>query len=167
MNQQDRNNFDYFQVINHCLKTNNRPWLRPEMKREVMRYMTLEYLIAAVPLSYRNTFCLLNPRTGEIKKTFTGHSGWVYAVAISPDGSRVVSVSDDKTMRVWNIATGVCEKILEGHSHGVTAVAISHDGSRAVSGLIDNTVQVWNIATGVCEKTFMLNGLSIKTIKEV
>ena len=33
-----------------------------------------------------------------------------------PDGRRVVSASDDKTLKVWDVATGECVATLEGHS---------------------------------------------------
>lgn len=41
-------------------------------------------------------------------RTFTGHTGWVYAVALGQVEGRavVVSGSDDHTMRVWEAATG-------------------------------------------------------------
>ncbi len=30
------------------------------------------------------------------------HSGWVMSVAFSPDGTKIVSRSDDKTIKVWD-----------------------------------------------------------------
>ena len=36
-----------------------------------------------------------------------------------PDGRRVVSGSDDKTLKVWDVATGKCVATLEGHSREV------------------------------------------------
>jgi len=38
---------------------------------------------------------------------------------VFPDGQRVVSVSSDKTLKVWDIETGECVATLEGHSDGV------------------------------------------------
>ena len=37
--------------------------------------------------------------------TLTGHAGWVFSVAFSPDGRRVVSGSFDKTVKIWNVET--------------------------------------------------------------
>ena len=36
-----------------------------------------------------------------------------------PDGRRVVSGSEDKTLKVWDVATGECVATLEGHSESV------------------------------------------------
>ena len=36
-----------------------------------------------------------------------------------PDGRRVVSGSEDKTLKVWDVATGECVATLEGHSNRV------------------------------------------------
>jgi len=35
----------------------------------------------------------------------SAHSGWVRSVAFSPDGSTIVSGSNDKTIKVWDAGT--------------------------------------------------------------
>ena len=76
------------------------------------------------------------------------HDKIVTSVAFNHDGSRIVSGSFDKTVRVWNAATGTCVATLTGHSDLVRSVAFNHDGSRIVSGSKDKTVRVWNAETG-------------------
>ena len=41
----------------------------------------------------------------------------MFSVAVSGDGKRVVSGSDDKTVRVWDVETGECLKVMEGHTN--------------------------------------------------
>ena len=36
-----------------------------------------------------------------------------------PDGRRIVSASDDETLKVWDVATGKCVATLRGHSKSV------------------------------------------------
>jgi WD40 repeat protein len=77
-----------------------------------------------------------------------GHSGWVTGVVFSPDGSRMVSSSEDQTVRVWDVQTGQCQHTLKGHSGTVSSVVFSPDGSLVASSSDDQTVRVWDIATG-------------------
>ncbi len=34
-------------------------------------------------------------------KTLKGHSKWVRSVAYSPDGTKIISGSDDETIKIW------------------------------------------------------------------
>jgi WD40 repeat protein len=70
-----------------------------------------------------------------------GHTDSVWALTVLPDG-RVVSGSDDKSVRVWDLAGGT-PRVLEGHTDRVLALAALSDG-RVVSGSSDNTVRVWS-----------------------
>ena len=80
--------------------------------------------------------------------TLRGHSHDVSAVAYSPDGTKIVSGSGDKTVRVWDAVTGTLINTLQGHSEYVSAVAYSPDGTKIVSGSWDKTVRVWDAVTG-------------------
>ena len=65
-----------------------------------------------------------------------------------PDG-RVVSGSDDNTLRVWDAAAGQCLQTLEGHQSRITSVAVLPDG-RVVSGSDDGSLRVWDPDSGEC-----------------
>ena len=49
------------------------------------------------------------------------------SAAFSPDGSRIVTTSEDKTARVWDAATGSEIAILRGHAGPVRSAAFSPD----------------------------------------
>lgn len=68
--------------------------------------------------------------SGKLRKTpegllyeLQGHSDYVRAVCITPDGKAIISASDDKSIRVWDLETAKCVRELRGHTHYVTAVA--------------------------------------------
>jgi len=77
----------------------------------------------------------------------SGQSGRVYSVAASRDGERIVSGSEDKTVRLWNAKTG--EAVGDpffGHGEGVLCVAFSPDGEHIISGSADKTIRIWDTA---------------------
>jgi len=71
------------------------------------------------------------------------------SVAFSPDGTRIVSGSEDKTIRVWEARTGdAIAASFKGHTNWVNSVAFSPDGTSIVSGSSDHTIRVWDAVTG-------------------
>ena len=81
-------------------------------------------------------------------RTMRGHKGAVYALAVL-DKARVVSASDDRTLRIWDLDTGVeFSRRFEGHEDTVKEVAVSPTELRAVSGSMDKTIRLWEVNGG-------------------
>lgn len=93
-----------------------------------------------------------------------GHTKPINVLAVFPDG-RIVSGSDDNTLRVWDSATGRCLTVLEGHTGSINCVTILKNGN-LISGSFDSTIRVWDIATGTCIRP-MRHGGSVKCIQEL
>ncbi len=90
----------------------------------------------------------LTPPGGRLIRTLQGHSDWVNAVAVTPDGFRAISASDDRTVKVWDLLSGIEVLSFEGHQDFVTSVAVTPDGQRAITGSEDQAIEVWDLATG-------------------
>ncbi|CAE7155356.1 unnamed protein product, partial [Rhizoctonia solani] len=78
-----------------------------------------------------------------------GHTGDVNSVSFSPDGTRLVSGSEDKTIRVWDVErkTPILGP-LQGHTEWVRSVAFSPDSAQIVSCSSDGTIRLWDPRTG-------------------
>jgi len=90
----------------------------------------------------------LTPPGGPLIRILEGHTSWVSAVAVTPDGKHAISGSLDNTLRVWDIESGEEIQRLVGHTSSVDAVAVTPDGKHAISGSWDNTLMVWDIESG-------------------
>jgi hypothetical protein len=71
-----------------------------------------------------------------------GHTDKVIAVAYSMDGTKIASVSEDASIRVWNAITGAELQRLAGITDKVLSIAFSPDGQRIVMGNEDGTVRI-------------------------
>ena len=79
-----------------------------------------------------------------------GHTDAVNSVAFSPDGSKVISGSSDRSIRVWDASTGVeMLQSIRGHHDWISSVAFSPDGSKIISGSSDRSIRVWDANTGI------------------
>ena len=76
-----------------------------------------------------------------------GHSGYVTAVAWSPDGHHILTASNDGTARIWDATTGDNTLTLT-HTNSLSVVAWSPDGHHILTGSEDGTVRIWDAATG-------------------
>src|SRR5262249_49285388 len=63
---------------------------------------------------------------GEAVRVLAGHSGPVTRAAFTPDGRRLVSISDDGTARIWDLAGGGGSRVLRGSllSTGMSGLAV-------------------------------------------
>jgi len=90
------------------------------------------------------------------------HSSIVTAAAFSPDGSRIVTTSEDGFARVWETASGRKLATFRGNGAPLYSVAFSPDGRWVANGVwVTNSTQaspvaVWDAATG--RLLFTLNG---------
>ena len=64
---------------------------------------------------------------------------------VEPDGTRLLSGSQEGTIRLWDV---VIRRSLIGHIGAVSSVAVSPDGHRIVSAAVDGTVRLWDANSG-------------------
>jgi WD40 repeat protein len=108
--------------------------------------------------------CLVFPAGGraaekpELVLDASGHTAAVRKVLFTPDGKRLLSISEDKTIRVWDVTSGACVRTLrppagKGPEGRLLAAALSPDGrTLAVGGFGsssgDHPVYLIDLAAG-------------------
>ena len=83
-----------------------------------------------------------------------GHGGPVRALAVSADGSTLVSGSFDSAAIRWSLATGAASQVLRFHDGAVNAVALLPDG-RVVTAGEDARVALWTAGRQVPDTIFL------------
>ncbi|KAG8679553.1 hypothetical protein FRC11_003590, partial [Ceratobasidium sp. 423] len=91
---------------------------------------------------------------------FEGHTDSVRSVEFSADGARIISASDDRTVRVWN-AQGRTQCDANSPLDGISSIwstTISRDGAYIASKDYGKSLSVWNVRTGTKEWVWHLPG---------
>ncbi|MGW8251639.1 MAG: WD40 repeat domain-containing protein, partial [Anaerolineales bacterium] len=89
----------------------------------------------ALVSSLSDSLDLWDLASGEVIRSFVGHTLWTNKVVLSPDGQTAYSTSDDNTVRAWDFATGELVTTYQPFSDGGTAgLAISPDGGKLLVG---------------------------------
>ncbi len=111
-----------------------------------------------------NSARIWNAQTGEQVLELPGHIGAVTSVAFSPDGKRVVSCSDNKSIKIFDASTGTTTLRIEQHDDRVNCLAWSNDGSRIISGSKDKTAKIWDSQTGRLLRSLIGHSGSVDTV---
>jgi WD40 repeat protein len=95
--------------------------------------------------------------SGQLLKTMHVHyktnpGGWVpqliWDIEWSPDGARMVTASEDQTLRLWDPHTLEEVRTFVGHTGGVLAASFTADGRYVASIASDSALKFWNCETG-------------------
>jgi len=77
-----------------------------------------------------------------------GDQARVFTIALSPNGKKIASGSEDGTVKLWDIEMRKVTARWTGHTREVWSVHWSADGMRVVSGSSNGTVRVWEMESG-------------------
>ncbi|MBK9015486.1 MAG: hypothetical protein IPM82_16265 [Saprospiraceae bacterium] len=72
----------------------------------------------------------------------------VAALAMSPVGEEVLSLTANNELKLWNLRTGKLVRTFAKQPEQITSLAISADGKWAYSGNSDGSVQRWDVLKG-------------------
>ncbi len=83
--------------------------------------------------------------TGAVSRTLIAGNRGINAIAVSPDGSPMVSGGSNGKLIVWDVKSGQQLKTLEGHRRWINDLVILGDGQRAISAAADKTLKIWQL----------------------
>lgn len=63
--------------------------------------------------------------------------------ALLPQGTRILTASNDQTCRLWDAETGECLQVLAGHTDEVFSCTFNYAGTSIITGSKDNTCRIW------------------------
>ncbi|ORX87064.1 WD40 repeat-like protein [Anaeromyces robustus] len=81
---------------------------------------------------------------GSQCKKLIAHSGPIYSTSFSPDNKYLVSVSEDKTIRLWSLDTFSNVVCYKGHNYPVWDVDFSPEGFYFATASHDRTARLWS-----------------------
>jgi WD40 repeat protein len=82
------------------------------------------------------------------------HGDRVMYARFSPDGTKAVTTSRDKTAKLWDAQTGRLIRIFGGHDERVISAVISPDGTKLATASADGTAKLWDAKRGSLIQTF-------------
>ncbi|CDK24429.1 unnamed protein product [Kuraishia capsulata CBS 1993] len=85
-----------------------------------------------------------NLATETIAHNLKGHEGSIFGVRISDDGKKLISCSDDRSIKLWDLETG--KNIATGWGHGarIWHLQFFQKNTKILSTSEDCTVRVWD-----------------------
>ncbi|ETO08786.1 hypothetical protein RFI_28600 [Reticulomyxa filosa] len=84
----------------------------------------------------------------RLLKVLKGHKSGINSVRLSANGCKVISSSNDNTVRIWNVASGKQIQIFEGHTNWTRVAEFSPDEQVVISGSADETIRLWDAESG-------------------
>ncbi len=94
---------------------------------------------------------------GQVVRRWPAHAERINALVFIAEDHRLITASDDGTLKLWTVKSGAEERTFSGHTSWVTAVSASADGQIFASGSYDRSIRVWSHQTDP-KASFELSG---------
>ena len=100
----------------------------------------------AVTCSRDKTIGVWNFLNGNCLVRLTGHENWVKSVALFEEYNLLLSVGDDKTLRIWDLKRRKQVYVENNsHDHFVSCICLQKQYRVVLTGSVDKTSKIWKI----------------------
>lgn len=117
--------------------------------------------------SARGDLRLFDTQTWNLTRSLGGHLDTVSGIDWSPDGTKLLSASFDKTVRLWDAKTGAVLHTYTGHSDVVYAVSFGPQAEWYATASKDRTTRIIDTKTGISRLTFSGNNDEVLAVAVV
>ena len=95
---------------------------------------------------------------GQIgRHPFYGHTGSINSIDINQEMSKIVSGSQDGTIKIWDLESGQMLQSLNAHTDGINDVEFNKTGNNIVSCGSDSSIKLWDADSYQLIKTIKTN----------
>jgi dipeptidyl aminopeptidase/acylaminoacyl peptidase len=95
---------------------------------------------------------LIDPGSGKLLATLSGHADYVRSIAFSPDGKMLAAGGGPPQrwgeIKIWDLQSHQLLKTMQGHKDCIYSIAWSPDGKLIASGSYDKMAKLWDVASG-------------------
>ena len=91
---------------------------------------------------------LWDAKTGRYMRSFRFHTDWVYDAVENPDGSRIVSASDDGSAMIFSLNGHKEQYRISTNYSGIHKAIFSEDGEEIITASDDGALRIWDVNTG-------------------
>ena len=99
--------------------------------------------------SNREHILIFNKFQSKIIGVLSGHSGSITCLELTQDENKIISSSNDGTIKIWDYNTQkiLIDKPNAHNSRNVIKILLSNDGTKLISGGGDFSIKIWDFNT--------------------
>lgn len=122
-----------------------------ELLDQVKRSQIIQCLYhntSEAPSLYSDHTCSQDDFPSQASLILDDHSGEVYCVAFSPDGTMLATAGEDKACVIYETENLTVKHTLKKHNAEITHLAWSPDSKKLLTTAVESHAYVWDISTG-------------------
>lgn len=101
-----------------------------------------------------STCALWNLESGQLITSYTGHTGDVMSLSLSPDGQTFISGACDASAKLWDFRAQSAQQTFAGHESDVNSVCFHPNGYAFATASDDSSCRLFDIRADQCIATY-------------
>ena len=114
-----------------------------QLQSEVgIHWIWFDYTGEKYVIEYTNSRLEVRDFNDNILAQMRGHNGVIMSLEFTSDGEKMITSSEDLTIKIWNFKTGECLLTIPGHKALIVTASFSPDGKSILSASNDMTARL-------------------------